>query len=430
MQVTSDTGRTSTVACQYIMRWTPDSKRFFFHRAASDDGSSKAGIWMCDVADGFAISPVYEWDTTLVSHKPYDNTTTGKIAETFVVNRDGRSLGVIVRNRDVIELCRVDVESRKVETVMTAPAPLSTGWMIDNSADGMRVAFHIFLGDGRTEGAPWGVRIFDLQRGTTWVVELDNLTHKGVMYRHGSTFCDSSEHAGMYDLVGHASGSPRLADGSWRTPADGSWRHPMPPADTSGGHGYTIVFKDDGSDYPRRSDDPCRVIPLPRPPAYQTSHAGWRGAATQSWVASMYNTTPQRWRAPFVEAWPTSITGAERTADANPADGKWTDLTRFVARADACHFDFDASGRHFVSDTDGYVLPQTCMLYIGTYIEPTCGDDPYFKTKLLGIPRTSWKGQPAHPHPFLSPDGNYAVFQSDFTGRPQINVAYGYGFPG
>jgi hypothetical protein len=429
VQVTNDPRRDSTVAAQYIIRWTPDSKRFFFYRAASADGAAKAGIWACDTEDNFAIWPVYEWDSTLHSHTVHPAAASGKIADTFVVCADGSGIMVMCREGGELQLCHAPINPGKPTVRQSVPAPLATGWLMDGSADGQRVVFHVFLGDGQTEGAPWGARIFDLPSGRSWVVELDNKTHKGVGYRHGAAYLPDQPPAGHHDLVTHLSPSPTLADGSWRTPPDGRYRHPMPPDDERLGHGYTLLFRDDGSDYPRHASDPCRILPLPRRPGHITSHAGWRGARAESWVASMYNATPERWRAPFIEAWPCTLSPEDRRADRNPPDGRWVDLTRMLARADACHFDFDASGRHFVSDTDGYVLPQTCMLYVGTYQQPGFGEAPYFKTRLLGIPRTSWKGQPAHPHPFLSPDGKYAVFQSDFSGRPQVHVACDFAFP-
>jgi len=108
---------------------------------------------------------------------------------------------------------------------------------------------------------------------------------------------------------------------------------------------------------------------------------------------------------------------------------KWVDLARDLARADACHFNFDGSGEHFISDSDGYVYPEVSFVYVGTHVQPPDGGDPFLKTRYLLLPRTSWKTQPAHPHPHLSPDGKYAVVQSDFSGRPQVHVACNFEYP-
>jgi hypothetical protein len=426
VQITNDDRRDSNVGCQNTIRWTPDSRFLLFGRDAAKDGAAKAGIWICDTEDRFSIRSVYEWDTFLFSHTPYGREAEGTLA--FTLNPDGSGIFLMRRVKGMLELCRVDIETGRSEATMTAPAPLSTGWLLDASSDGQHVVFHVFLGDGKTEGAPWGLRVFDVKNAKTWVVELDNASHRGACYRKGGGYCPVELSSGAYDLVTHVRASPKLSDGSWRTPPDGTWRPDAPPEDTSKGYGHTVIFRDDGSDFPRQDLDGARVIPMPRPPQYIASHACWRGREARSWIASMYNVSPQKWRAPFIETWPATVSGADRKADRDPPEARWVDLTRLVSRADACHFDFDASGRHVVTDTDGYVLPQTCMLYVGTYVEPE-GGDPYFKTRLLGIPRTSWKTQAAHPHPFLSPDGRYAVFQSDFSGRPQVHVAYGFEYP-
>jgi len=62
VQVTGDTDRDSSAFYLDMPSWTPDSKRFVFHREASADGSKKAGVWICDTEDGFAIEPVCEYE--------------------------------------------------------------------------------------------------------------------------------------------------------------------------------------------------------------------------------------------------------------------------------------------------------------------------------------------------------------------------------
>lgn len=85
---------------------------------------------------------------------------------------------------------------------------------------------------------------------------------------------------------------------------------------------------------------------------------------------------------------------------------------------------FSPPGRHFIGDTDGYTRPQHAMVYIGTCVEHDY-DEPTLETRFLLHPRTSWEARSAHPHPRLSPDGRYALVQSDYFGRPQVLLAYG-----
>ena len=171
-QVTTDAKRDSHVDSQNAIRWTPDSKRFVFKREASDDGRP-AGTWLCDVDDGFSIRAIceYQW-------KPDGLMPKQGSGETYAWQMipDGSGLYEIRHAADKMELCRVAMASGKAETLFSFPAPIATRWM-DVSADGERVVYGVFLGDGKTEGAPWGVRVFDVKNGKTWVVEMGNECH-------------------------------------------------------------------------------------------------------------------------------------------------------------------------------------------------------------------------------------------------------------
>jgi len=428
MQVTADTTRDSHLDEQNTIRWTPDSRRFILRREAAKDGPAKPGVWLCDTDDGFALRPVQEWDEPLLPcFTPTPADAEGTLNECTRLNPDGSGLYEIRRSKGLLELRLIPLENGKARTLMTAPAPLAHSWA-DVSADGQHVALPIFMGDGKTEGAPWGLRVFDVKNNKTWVVELNNRARRGGRYRKGAGFRKDSGDGQVYDY-GVRLGPSQLADGSWLTPPDGRWRWPNPPNNMEAEGCLHYVIRDDGSDRPDGPGSASRVIPLPPRPLFMGSHAAWRGSAADSFVLSMYNCTTTRWRVPFIESKPVLITEEDRKAGSQPEGGGWTDLSRFMSRADACHFDFDGSGRHLVSDTDGYVNPGPCMLYVGTYIEPENGEAPYLKTRLLGIMRTSWKTQSAHPHPLLSPDGRFALFQSDFSGRPQVHVAWGFEYP-
>lgn len=417
VQVTNRENQVSWLRDQNALRWTPDSKRFAFFREVAEDKSAPAGYWLCDADDGFAVSPIVDF----VGFRQEGNyePANGR-GETFTCQLipDGSGAYQLCHMADKIELRRLALDGSKSETLMTAPAPLATRWA-DVSADGERLAFGVFLGDGKTDGAPWGTRIFDVKNDKTWVVELGN------QFRRAPGKYTLNPDPKYAHLLTTGIGPDELSDGSWLTPPDGAWRwQDMPPGDPLGGG--TLVYHDDGTRW--------GIVPLGRDGVMRGSHSCWRGREF-SHVASMYHTGENLWRAPLVEAKPMQVEPEHYLSGTKAPGAKWVDLTRFVSRADSCHFNFDAAGRHFISDTDGYVLPETCMLYVGTYVEPQFGDDPYVKTRLLGIPRTSWrwKGagttQASHPHAMLSPDGKYAVFQSDFSGCPQVHVAYDFEFP-
>jgi hypothetical protein len=103
-------------------------------------------------------------------------------------------------------------------------------------------------------------------------------------------------------------------------------------------------------------------------------------------------------------------------------------ISRKLARADSCHNACDLSGRHFVSDTDGYIEGKYSFLWVATYVE-SATEAPWLKPMYLLLPRSTYKGQPAHAYPVLSPDGKFVVFQSDFTGRPLVKVAFNFEYP-
>ena len=414
VQVTSDPDRNSGGVYLDCPSWTPDSRRFLFEREASADGSRKAGLWMCDTEDGFRSWPVMEFDRAEGFHNPGFDGVAGLGG---ALSPDGSCAYQILRRGRTVEVLRVDLETGRTERqpVATAPAPLRVRGAVSVSADSERLLMGCWLGDGLREGAPWGAIIFNLRSGGSHTVEFGN----GYRNMHAQ-YSHDPDPAFSHDLLLNAH-LPKLADGSWLTPPDGSWRFKdlSEPADALG-CAYTVV-RDDGTNW--------RVAPLGRAPHFVNGgHNTWRGRE-YSVVSAVYNATPERWRSPLLEAAPVAARDeaelwlGQRHPQAHPVD-----LTRKVIRADSCHFGFDGTGRHCVSDTDGYNHGPNSFVWIGTYGEEA-GGDPFLKTRYLLFPRTSWKGQPAHPHPSLSPDGRFVVFQSDYPGRPQVHVAHGFDYP-
>ena len=64
-------------------------------------------------------------------------------------------------------------------------------------------------------------------------------------------------------------------------------------------------------------------------------------------------------------------------------------------------------------------------LVIGT-LNP--GENPELKAQYLLNTKTSGNN-PAHPHPFFSPDTRMIFFNSDESGQTQIYMVTGYKFP-
>lgn len=412
VQIATDEARDSEAVYCDCPSWSSDSRLLAFHRHASPDGKKKEGLWLCDTADGFAVEPFIEFERreTLENAGASPNGSIGAC-----LSPDGTCGYHVLRVNDRLEVRRVELGSRRETLVGTAPAPLRTRGCLSMSADSERLLVGNFLGDGKTEGAPWGAHIFDVKRGTFHVIEFGN----GYRNMH-CQYSHNPDPAFSHDILLNAS-QPKFADGSWLTPPDGAWRwQDLPPAVDNCGGAYTVV-RDDGTHW--------RAVPLGRhPKVINGGHNVWRGKG-YSVVTAAYDTRT-KWSSPLFEAKPLPVTcEADIWAGMNLPGAHVVDLTRRLPKADTCHFAFDASGRHFVSDTDGYAIGPYSFVFVGTYVEPA-GADPYVRTRYLLLPRTSWKGQPAHPHPYLSPDGRFAVIQSDYSGRPQVNVAYGFEYPG
>ena len=414
VQVTSDPDRSSGGVYIDCPSWTPDSRRFVFEREAAEDGSKKAGLWLCDTEDGFSSRPLIEFDRPEGFHNP---SFEGDASLGGVLSPDGACAYHIRRKGRTVEVMRVDLQTGREdrEPVATASAPLRVRGALSISADCERLLMGSWLGDGRMEGAPWGAVIFNLRTGGNHVVEFGN----GYRNMHAQ-YSHNPDPAFSHDILLNAV-PPKLSDGSWLTPPDGSWRwKDMPaPADAFGG-AYTVV-RDDGTDW--------RLVPLGRAPSFSNGgHNTWRGRG-YSVVSAVYNCTPERWRSPLMEAAPIPVANeAELWLGQRHPRATWVDLTRKLSRADSCHFGMDGTGTRVVSDTDGYNHGPNSFMWIGALIDKS-GEEPFLKSRYLLFPRTSWKGQPAHPHPSLSPDGRFAVFQSDFPGRPQLHVATGFDYP-
>ncbi|MBI2190891.1 MAG: PD40 domain-containing protein [Planctomycetes bacterium] len=416
VQVTSDPQRVSHAYYLDCPSWTRDSRYFVFRREASDDGLTKPEAWICDVRDGFSIRPICKFEGGVGSWDVPDGMSYGA-----VLSPGGDCAYHLLRAADRVEVRRVDLDTLRQEAIASAPVPLVCRGAFSISADGERVLMGNFLGDGKTEGAPWGAYIFDVRKGAYNIIEFGNgYRNMHCQYSHNPLPPYSHDILLNHEHV-------KLSDGSWLTPPDGSWRwKDLPPTIDNLGSAYSVV-RDDGANW--------RMIPVGRAPAMTNGgHNTWRGQE-YSVVTSAYNHLPGRWRAPLLEAAPMPVEQAEDPyLGQTRAGSKCVDLTRRLARADSCHFGFDESGRRFVSDSDGYAIPQYSFLFVGTYVEPV-GENPFVRTRYLLLPRTSWRwkgaggDQASHPHPYLSPDGKYVVFQSDFSGRPQVHVAYGFEYP-
>lgn len=418
VQIATDEARDSENIYMDCNSWTPDSTRFTFWRRPSADGAKKGGLWLCDTTGRFSICPVVEYESDISGIEEFRHARRGFCGACLAP--DGTCVYEIVRRDDMLEVTRIGLDSGERTVICTAPAPLTVRGCLTISCDSKHLLMGAFLGDGQTEGAPWGAYVFDLAKGSYWITEFGN----GFRNMH----CQYSKNpAAPYDVLVNGSDG-KLSDGSWLTPPDGSWRwQNMPPAFPRGQGALTAhhVVRDDGTHW--------RMLPIGDGGDITSGgHNGFRGTGDSVFCA-VYDLRGGTWRAPILEAHPTALSGGRDHPEywrGMLAHGvrQPVDLSRTLARADSCHLACDLSGTHFVSDTDGYVEGKYSFLWVATYKE-TSGDDAWLQAGYLLLTRSTYRGQPAHAHPVLSPDGRFVVFQSDFTGRPQVFVATNFAWP-
>ncbi len=157
VQIASDDSRSSENVYMDCNSWTPDSQRFTFWRRPSDDGSKKGGLWLCDTADNFAIRPIVDHDDQPAGIEEFRQNPACFCGACLAP--DGRNVYAIHRHGDTLKVTRIGVDTGVRETVCTAPAPLTIRGTITISSDSKHLLMGAFLGDGQTEGAPWGAYV-------------------------------------------------------------------------------------------------------------------------------------------------------------------------------------------------------------------------------------------------------------------------------
>jgi len=381
--------------------FAPDSSCFLLHRSARPHGSDSDDplhrYLLCDVATGELLPVTSETGATSPSVSPdgkwfYYFVTLGGQYSTALNER------VVLRRRNLdgtepVDLLVIDDRIPGTPFHPSRLYPLST-----ISSDGKRLATACFLGDGAREGAPWGLWVIDLESGESWLPVIgptwSNLHPQ---------YCRSLDPEFCRDImIQENHGAIRSADGG---------RKGCAPA--SRGADVHLV-RDDGQHF--------RSFPWGRRRDEQAQgHQCWRGKS--QWAIISTNTLredPERHEGWLLESEALPFTdhlGAELGGVRN----------RLCAGMEGKHFS------HFASDADGARLVTDCLenpdeflkhegavprdaLYLLSLGE--AGEEPARKLQFLLRPRTSWHNG-AHAHPFLSPDGRAAFFNSDESGTMQ-----------
>lgn len=366
--------------------FTPDSKRFVLHRSATAHGGSqtdpKHQYLLCDIEHGCSLSPLTEeLGVTGASVSP-----DGKVVYYFH-NETKRGGGRL-------SLKRVNLDGTHRETVVVVDSPLpgtkfrpSGIYPLSTiSSDGRRVAISGFLGDGTTEGAPYGLMVFDVEKATVTLA-----IHGPTWCNMHPQYCRSTDPEAMHDvLIQENHGNVAGADGSIKK--------------LTGGDGADIhVVRDDGANF--------RNMPWGRDGnEFCQGHQCWRGRSS----------------------WAITSTGIRKPSGAELIEGKAAphaghvgiktpggvrnNLSREFPKPQFYHFATDIAGKRLISDA------AKGNIYRADLGRP--GEEPLRHFQYLVNARSSGKKQ-AHIHPFLSPDGSMAFFNSDESGILQAYMIRG-----
>jgi hypothetical protein len=390
IQLTTDPEVPSSHVYMEAQIFTLDSKRFLLHRSATAHGGSKSDpkhqYLLCDLENDCALSPLTE-----------ELGPTGPS-----VSPDGEFLYYFVDETEVgggrLTLKRVRLDGTERETILVLDAPLpGTSFRPSRiyplstiSSDGRGIAISAFLGDGKTASAPFGLMVFDIERASVQLVI------------HGPSWCN------MHPQYCRSQGAQAAHDILIQENHDNEADANGAITRLTGGAGADIhVIRDDGTDF--------RDMPWGRDGnEFCQGHQCWRGRS--QWAVTSTGTR-QPPEAQLIEALAAPSAGH---LGINTPGGVRNDLTREFDNPHFYHFATDIAGKRLVSDAGP--LNEDASIYLAEFGQH--GRDPLRNFTYLVSPRSSCV-KTAHIHPFLSPDGKLAFFNSDESGILQAYMIRG-----
>ncbi|MCX5659371.1 MAG: hypothetical protein NTW19_06560 [Planctomycetota bacterium] len=389
--------------------FAPDSRRFVLHRSCHPHGSDRLDpehrYLLCDPS---------------ASAKDRFLPLTNEIGPTApAISPDGQFLYYLVDETDInagrLSLRRVKLDGTGRETILVVDTPMSGSKnrvskiypLSSISSDGKRFAGAGFFGDGRANFAPWGLFVFDIDKATVDLI----LTGPSWCNLHPQYSRSLDPQASHDILIQENHGNVCDEKGVNLKGCSG-------PHD--GGAGADIhVVRDDGSNF--------RNMPWGRNlKEYCQGHQCWRGRSdTCVTTAGLFANKVHL---------PASADGSSKAMTvteeilvegrateycghigANSKGAQRNDLSRNVTAPRFFHFATDIAGERFIADANP--MPgRGCELHLARFGKAMV--DPLQNwTYLLDARTRFWKS--AHPHPFLSPDGKTAFFNSDESGTLQ-----------
>ncbi|MHB1355498.1 MAG: TolB family protein [Anaerolineae bacterium] len=369
--------------------FTPDSRRLILQRSGFAHGSDRKDpnhqFLLCDLDDRCRLAPLtHEIGATSPSISP-----DGMLVYYFVDETSPAG------GKLTLKSVKIDGTERRTLMVVDRPLPAMPGYLSEIyplstiSSDGQRLATAAFLGDGRTENAPFGLLVFDLHRATVKVI----LTGSTWCNLHPQ-YCRSQDATAVHDiLIQENHGCAYSPRGDITTLVSGL--------------GADIhVIRDDGTG--------LRDLPFGRDvhEACQ-GHQCWRGDGTWVISSTMVDAPSQQQlvegrAAPHIGHVGLNTPGAVRNV-----------ISRSITEQHFWHFGTDRAGKRLVSDAGSFGVDQA--IYVAEL--QGVGEAAVSWRYLLTPHSHSELG--VHLHPFLSPDGRCAFFNSDESGLPQAYMLAG-----
>jgi len=373
--------------------FTPDSRRLVLRRAAfSHDGDryNPAHCHMlCDLENNGELSPL----TRELGVAGPCVSPDGKFFYYFVADEAGTR----------VELKRVNLDGTGRETVHVLDGAIpGTSHRASNlyplstlSSDGKRLAMPVFLGDGETENAPFGLLVYDLEKAAL------NLILEGTSWSNlHPQYCRSQDPAACHDIMIQENHG-----------AEYDRKGVHLPGKLVGGQGADIhLVRDDGTDF--------RDFPCGRDVTRETcqGHQCWRGRGETAVIGT--EGPPREGKGAKMELVEARAAPSAGHKGIHTPEAWRNDLSRGFEDPRFCHFGVDTNGRRILSDYPAH--DGRWLLYAAEF--GTGEDDPLANWRFVLDARST---KPAHPHPFLSPDGTKGFFNSDETGIIQPYMVTG-----
>ena len=370
--------------------FTLDSKRFLLHRSAhahgSDKNDPKHRYLRCDIDDNCSLHPL----TDEVGATAPSVTPDGKHVYYFVDETEPgggkltlKRVGIDGNDRRTLMVIDSDIPGTKFRPSQIYP-------ISSISSDGKRLALPAFLGDGKKKRAPFGLMIFDIAKLSVWIplkgtswCNIHPQYSRSLDTEMSHDVLVQENHGGVYDASGEIT-------------------------TLVGGKGADIhVIRDDGTDF--------RTMPWGRDgKEFCQGHQCWRGRSEIA-ITSTYGTAGDS---------PQTLVEGKAVADKKhiglKTPGGWrNEISRNFTNPQFCHFGTDIDGKLLVSD---WCREGRGELYVAELPE---GDEPVAKYTYL-LNTRSKQMKKAHIHPFLSPDGKAAFFNSDESGILQAYMVRGW----